>query len=135
MANLTGSCACGRINFTATDPANTVYCYCTTCRKQGGAPYLPFLEFRKSNVNFNGPKPEIYNKSDKADRAYCSSCGAIIYMTYPSDPGQIGIIAGLIDEGVEHVKKVNRLIYVEEKPGWATLPAGVPAFREFDKEL
>lgn len=135
MASLSGSCACGRVKFTAKNPRETVYCYCTTCRKTSGAPYLPFIELDSADIDFQGTEPEVYKKSEVADRGYCSGCGAIIYMTYRSKPEEFGLVAGLVDEGVEHVKKVGRLIYVEEKPEWVTLPAGVPAFREFSKEL
>jgi len=123
---ITGSCACGRVRFSATNPEATVHCYCTTCRKTSGAAYLPFAHFREDNIRWEN-EPDKWAKSDNATRAYCATCGSCISMSYHGDP-EIGIAVGCIDEGVDLINPVKMCIYVREKPAWAQLPQGVPAF-------
>lgn len=126
-----GSCACGKIKFTAEPNLGAMcYCYCTTCRKCSGAPYLPFIECRKDDVHWESP-PTQWHKSDSATRGHCSTCGSCIYMIYDSQPDQIWIVAGCIDEGVKLVKPVSECIFVAEKPAWAALPKDVKCFDEF----
>lgn len=55
-------------------------------------------------------------------------------MVIHSDPKEIAITVGSIDEGIELVKPVESCIFVKEKPDWAELPKDVPAFAGFSHE-
>lgn len=121
-----GSCACGKVKFTAEPNAfETTYCYCTTCRKCSGNAFLPFTHFHVNEVQWESP-PDEWRKSDVAVRGHCSNCGTSVSMLYHHDPGIIGITLGCIDEGTEFVEKVSKCIFVGEKPDWVELPSGIP---------
>lgn len=129
-SHITGSCACGKVRFTAEPrPEATVYCYCTTCRKASGAAYMPFVHFRKNDIHWDG-QPEKWEKTDKATRTHCSTCGSCMSMWYHNKPEEVGILAGCIDEGIELINPVKACIFVSEKPAWAELPRDVPAFNQ-----
>jgi len=86
---------------------------------------MPFVHFSADDIRWEG-QADKWQKSDKATRGHCSTCGSCIYMFYHSKPEEMGILAGCIDEGLESVGEVQACIYVEEKPDWAELPKGVP---------
>jgi hypothetical protein len=128
---ITGSCACGKVQFTAkSPPSDTCYCYCTKCRKCSGAPYIPFLNFRKDQVEWKN-QPDEWASSSFAQRTYCATCSSCIAMLYDSSPDNIWITLGCIDEGLELIPDKVHCIFVSEKPKWAELPAGVPCFDKF----
>lgn len=123
-----GSCACGKVRFTAKSaPTDTTYCYCTQCRKSSGAPFIAFTDFRKDQIEWLGP-PDEWKSSSIAQRTYCSTCSSCIAMLYNAYPDDIWITLGCIDEGIELVPKVAHCIFVSEKPEWAETPAGVRCF-------
>lgn len=125
-ATVTGSCACGKITFATDDePGKLFYCYCTTCRKISGAEYLPFVQFRKDQIQWN-QEPDEFQKTDRATRTHCANCGSSLTMAYHDDPHEIWIIMGSFDKGFERVRSVVRCIYVKEAPSWAHFPAGIP---------
>ncbi len=69
-----------------------------------------------------------------ADRAICSACGSSITMKYASDDATIGIAAGTMDERSlkGEAMKLTEHIFVEQKPGWYTIPEdGVKRWERF----
>lgn len=130
FTKITGSCACGKIRFTANSKSrDTCYCYCNTCRKCSGAPYIAFTHFDKDQIEWQTP-PDEWCSSSNAYRTFCSTCASTISMVY-NGSGQVAISIGCIDDGIENVPKVSMCIYLKDKPQWADLPEGVPCYAEF----
>lgn len=122
-----GSCACGRVKFIARHPTGeTCYCYCVQCRKCSGADYLPFTHFKLKDVQWTANPPDIYRHSNVASRGLCRECGTCIHMIYDSNPTEVGLVLGCIDEGVDQVPPLQMCIWVKEKAAWTILPSGVP---------
>ncbi|KAE9375425.1 DUF636 domain-containing protein, partial [Stipitochalara longipes BDJ] len=126
---LTGSCRCGHITYTsASPPKEFTNCYCQTCRKLSGAPFLTFGLFPTSAITWTSGEKTLTKTtySDMAERTHCASCGSPISMQYKCQPELISITAGSIDE--DSVKttlpNLSEHIFVEEveKAGWYELP-------------
>ena len=137
-----GSCACQRVKLTCTSPPTYLCnCHCVTCRKMAGAPYCTFASFPERAVTWIG-KFEIYRKSDVASRAFCQKCSSFLFMQYnhessaaDSSSPEIGICAGLIDQGQETLPKPRNHIFLREKAPWFVVPDdGAQRFQEFDSD-
>jgi hypothetical protein len=117
-----GKCACGRISFIANgDILSTTWCYCVTCRKQSGAPFLPFADLEKKAVSWN-QEPDIWPSSDIAERLFCKVCGSVVGMRYFVEADRVGIAIGVLDdaEGLELIPSAH--IFLKDKPGWFQVP-------------
>lgn len=128
LTQITGSCACGKVKFTATgEPGPTSYCYCKECGKCSGAGFLPFTRFQKDQTQWQ-TLPDDWHSSSQPVRSFCSSCSSCISMKYHSAPSRIWTTVGCIDQGIEAIKPASSCIFVKEKPPWAALPENVPRY-------
>ncbi|KAI4278188.1 MAG: hypothetical protein LQ337_001202 [Flavoplaca oasis] len=118
---LTGQCHCGSIRYTSTSrPLNLTYCYCTTCRRLSGSPFIPWTDIPSSSFHLQNNSGLKTLNSDIAERTICRECGSSITMKYQCDEATIGIAAGTIDEGNLHGNemKATEHIFVEQKAAW-----------------
>lgn len=131
-----GSCACGRITFkTSGEVLSVTWCYCVTCQKQSGAPFLPFADFEKATVSWN-QNPDIWSSSKLAERYFCKACGSAIGMLYFFDPNRIGITMGLIDGGKDLKLPPSAHIFLKDKPAWFQVPEdGAERCQEFNNNF
>lgn len=138
-----GSCHCGKIKYQSSKPAyQMTYCYCTTCGSLHGAPFAPFVNVRREDLQWferSAPDSEwkklahsdetpAINKlrlSKAATRTFCASCHSPLTMVYNAEPDEVGLVATTIDEklSAEPVPKVEQHIYVAQKPGWYDISA------------
>ncbi|KAI4225213.1 MAG: hypothetical protein L6R36_004077 [Xanthoria steineri] len=134
----TGQCHCGLIKYTSTSPPqNLTYCYCITCRRLSGAPFIAWADIPSSTLHIppNTSKNSIrILTSDIAERTICRECGSSMTMRYGFDEANIGIAAGTMDEaslkGDE--MKVTEHIFMEQKPSWYGIPKdGVKRWERF----
>ncbi|KAJ5752095.1 hypothetical protein N7520_009012 [Penicillium odoratum] len=118
---ISGSCACRYIRYTANvAPAGVVNCHCTTCRKQAGAPYQAFVHFPISSFKWE-VEPTKWQSSEIAFRTFCPHCGSNLSMSYDSDPNEIAIVAGTLDDGTI-VPPPSKHIFLKDKAPWYELP-------------
>ncbi|KAG9235461.1 Mss4-like protein [Amylocarpus encephaloides] len=115
---LTGSCMCGHVKYTSTTlPTHLTSCYCKTCRRLSGAPFLTFGDFPVTALTFtSNPSSRMFTSySGIAVRSHCRECGSPISMQYKCEPETIGITVGSIEE--ESVRgplpRVTSHIFVE----------------------
>jgi hypothetical protein len=123
---LTGGCACGKIKYTSTAlPTNTQNCYCITCRKISGAPFITFGAIKSSDISWTNKPTSLYS-SVIADRAYCADCKTQLYMFYPMDPLVTWITIGSIDEDSVDSELIRPKghIFVEQKVKWFEITDG-----------
>ncbi len=51
---ITGSCGCGNITWTSTAPPEHLdYCYCLTCQRVSGAPFMAWMGIPKAALQWN----------------------------------------------------------------------------------
>ena len=131
-----GKCACGRISFEATTKALSVtWCYCITCQRQSGSPFLPFTDFDKDSISWT-QEPEVWASSDIGERYFCKQCGSTIGMRYFFEPDRFGITVGLLDGGKQLELRPSAHIYLKDKPAWFDVPDdGARRWQEFNMEF
>jgi hypothetical protein len=146
-----GSCHCGKIKYQSSKPSyHMTYCYCTTCRSLHGAPFAPFVDVRREdlewferslsssttttregdgewkNLGHSDETPAItkLRLSKAATRTFCASCHSPLTMVYNAVPDEVGLVATTIDEKLSAapVPKVEQHIYLAQKPGWYDIP-------------
>ena len=118
-----GRCACGRIRFqTSLDEApNINWCYCITCQRQSGAPFIPFAAFMKKDVHWN-QHPDIWKSSKIAERWFCKDCGSSLGMMYFHVPDRIDIPVCSMATKVKLGLYPDAHIFLKDKPAWVQVP-------------
>lgn len=121
---LYGGCACGEITFTSTllPSRGIVYCYCSTCQRISGAPYLPFVELSMASFKWTTAQPAVFRKTHLAERFHCPACGSTLGMQYHNEPNKISIVAAAIDRATASIGPPKCHIFVKEKPTWYQIP-------------
>ena len=109
---LSGSCHCGAVSFTVQSrhPYPYMLCYCSICRKTaGGGGYAINLSGDYTTMNVTGEdNVRIYHarmrdretgeeKTSKAHRAFCGTCGSALWVWGPSWPDLVHPHASCID--------------------------------------
>jgi hypothetical protein len=106
---LTGSCLCGAIRYTISQPVTELRaCHCTACQKVSGAggtvnALLPSSAFK---VTHGTPK-RFTMKADSGrtlHRFFCGQCGTPIYSQREQTPEMVVVRAGAFDNpGEMHI--------------------------------
>lgn len=125
-----GGCACGRISFTTDgELLGVTWCYCVTCQKQSGAPFLPFADFEKATISWT-QQPDVWSSSEIAERYFCKDCGSTVGMRYFFEPNRFFVTVGLIAGGEASELAPGCHIFLKDKPIWFQLPDDGTARRE-----
>lgn len=138
---LEGSCHCGAVKFTvdAYAPAPFAHCYCSICRKSGGAGgYAINLGARADSLAVKGEDHlSVYQArmpdgtTSRARRHFCSRCGSPLWVYDPEWPELVHPHASAIDtpllEPPEHVH-----LMLGSKADWVSVPKG-EGHRHFDE--
>lgn len=119
---LTGKCLCGKVEITLTGAHREVdVCHCSMCQQWVGAMYAGiesdgFAVAGEEHVS-------IYDSSDWAERAFCSTCGSSLWYKFKPTGGRT-FLAGLFNlpEGLP----IKQQIFIDEKPDWYDLAQESP---------
>ena len=132
-AAVEGSCACGKIRYTASKmPTSSTNCHCRICQKVAGAPYMTWTAIEKASVQWSS-LPDLWKFSKIADRGHCSQCGSSMTMQYHLQPARLSIAASTIDKSTAPVPQPEEHIFLNEKASWFQMPDdGLSRFDEFD---
>ena len=111
----TGTCLCGAVHITASNPSNNVgACHCGMCRKWGGGPYMEID--CGANVTFEGEDNiTVYNSSSWAERGFCKKCGSHLFYRL-KESRQHMIAVGLFVEQENLVFKSQ--VFIDKKPSF-----------------
>ena len=129
---LKGSCHCGAVHFevTSNQPVPYQRCYCSICRKtQGGGGYAINLgadattlhvtgrdHIRTYHAKIRNPEQSRAHTSE-AERTFCDTCGAALWLFSPSWPDLIHPFASAIDTELPTPPEHTHLM-LEFKPSW-----------------
>jgi len=85
MAELKGSCRCGKVQYTVTaDPIFTGICHCTSCRKSTGSAYATVVGVPTPALTVTGATTQFDDIGDSGKathRNFCPSCGTTVTQT------------------------------------------------------
>ena len=98
----TGGCLCGNIRYTLkAEPALTVVCHCTHCRKTSGSAFSTNLVIQRADIDFTGNMAAYDDKADSGNtlkRSFCPKCGSSIMSESSGRPGAAVLKAGSLDD-------------------------------------
>jgi hypothetical protein len=131
--SLSGSCACGACTFISiAPPLHLDLCYCLTCQRASGAPFMAWTGITKASLTWQGPI-SIFPSSSVATRTFCSKCGSSLSLQYDCYPGKTHVTATTVRRSDWKMPEVGVHIFVKSKPDWYQVPAdGVERCEEFD---
>lgn len=94
MSEVTGSCLCGELNFTAQLPTLWVaHCHCILCQKNSGAAFVTWAGFKESEVQIidNNKNLKWFSATEHAYRGFCNNCGSTLFFKSARWPGELHI--------------------------------------------
>lgn len=130
-----GGCACGAVRYRLTDVPFIVHnCHCGLCQRQTGtgSAVNAFIEMDRLE-HLSGELREVeFATGSGATQVVvrCAECGTAVWSHYPRLGRKTAAVrVGTLDDPSAAPPDVA--IYVADKPEWAPLPEGIPAFDEF----
>lgn len=98
----TGGCACGAIRYEISgEPVAMNDCQCRQCQKDSGTGHGSYLTFVGAPAKIEGEARfwEISGENGLVkSRAFCPTCGTLVYLAFPAMPEVISVRAGSLDE-------------------------------------
>jgi hypothetical protein len=132
---LEGSCGCGAVRYRLTDEPYVVHnCHCGLCQRQTGtgSAVNAFIEMERFE-HLSGELTEHEFKTGSGATqivVHCAQCGTPVWSHYPRLGRKVAAVrVGTLDDPSAAAPDVA--IYIADKPEWAPLPEGIPAFDEF----
>ncbi|MGD9744630.1 MAG: GFA family protein [Hyphomicrobium sp.] len=129
-----GGCLCGALRYRISAPPLLAdICHCVQCRKQSGAPYLPWIAVAAAEFAWIKGKPARFESSPGNYRHFCADCGSPVVMTGGLEPDKYGVTIGSLDEPnrfppTVEAFTVRRLAWLHPMPGLAQHERGNPDF-------
>lgn len=98
----TGGCACGAIRYEVpAEPAVMVDCQCRQCQRDSGTGHGSHLTFVGAPVKVTGEASRwesVGEGGTRKSRAFCPTCGAPVYLTFPEMPEVFVASAASLDD-------------------------------------
>ena len=130
MADLTGSCLCGRVHYTLTgDPVFTGICHCRNCQRYTGSPFEAVAAYPSPSVSLQG---ELKTYNDTGDsgkqvrRRFCPNCGSGVIAEADALPGVTIVLIGTLDDASSYKPAME--IYCSSAQPWVHGAAERPRF-------
>jgi hypothetical protein len=132
---LEGGCGCGAVRYRLNDEPFIVHnCHCGLCQRQTGtgSAVNAFIESDRIEL-LSGELREYEFKTGSGQTqtvVRCATCATPMWSFYPRLGRKVAAVrVGTLDDPSAAPPDVA--IFVEDKPEWAPLPEGIPAFPEF----
>jgi hypothetical protein len=130
QAQMSGGCLCGAVRYrAAAAPLAAVKCYCAECRRTSGTGHATHVVMPTSAVAVTGAVNTYSNPADsgsKITRAFCPTCGTIVYSLNSSMPGTTHLRGSTLDDVSEISPQFS--VYACRAPAWDPVSPQLPAF-------
>lgn len=126
----TGSCLCGAIKYELENtPAMTGVCHCKNCQRQAGSAFSTLAGVPKNEFKLTAGEPKLYVDGDtksgnQVERWFCGNCGSPIYSALGSQPDNIFLKTGTMDDTSAFNPQFH--VWCDTKQNWVDLKDGVP---------
>ena len=127
---LLGSCQCGKVHFSVDSetPVPFMFCFCSICRKTGGAAFGCNIMGIRSTLKIRGKtslrsyharirEPRKATVISKANRWFCAACGSHLYLTDDRWPDGVWPYVSAIDTPLPAPKRLVSMM-TRFKPAW-----------------
>jgi hypothetical protein len=130
--DLTGSCLCGAVRYTATGEAVRFYhCHCSRCRKASGTGHASNLFVKGSLAVLRGEDQIASYKVPEAERfttTFCRTCGSRL-PRFIEKIGMVFIPAGSLD--VEPPITPQARVFTGSRTAWSCDATALPEFSDY----
>ncbi len=127
MNQISGSCLCGQLCFSAQLPTLWVaHCHCTLCQKNAGAAFVTWAGFNAQAVHIDDSNKTLtwYSATDNAYRGFCNACGSTIFFKSARWPGEMHITVANIHQALDRAPQVH--VHWDTHQEWVTLGDDLP---------
>ncbi|RMJ28807.1 Glutathione-dependent formaldehyde-activating enzyme [Aspergillus sp. HF37] len=104
---LTGSCMCGTIAYSSSDPVLKALCHCLDCQKWTGGAFTSNVVVPRDGFSVTKGTPKTYDvvgESGKNNKHFfCGNCGSSLYTELDLMADKTVIKAGTLDGGETHL--------------------------------
>ena len=126
----TGGCACGAIRYEISgEPIIMLDCQCRQCQRESGTGHASHVTFQAAEVKIEGKAATwdmVGDGGTRKRRAFCPTCGAPVYMTFP-DASDIFIVKpASLDDPSRY--KPQMVTWTAAAQPWDRLDPTLPAF-------
>lgn len=128
MSNVTGSCLCGKINYSISSTLkNLLICHCDHCKKISGSAFSLNFIVKEEDIKLDG-EPKVYTDAGDSGnpvyRSFCSDCGSPLFARINSAPNRVVLKAGTLSDitaykPVAEIYCSKSLNWLPEMPGTA----------------
>jgi hypothetical protein len=129
MAEIKGSCRCGKVNYTSSaEPVFVGVCHCRACQKSTGSAYSTVVAVPAASIVVSGTTKrfdDIGDSGSATHRDFCPECGSTVTQSADVMAGVTMLPLGTLDDPGS-VKPAMQ-IYCDSAIPWATV-AGIQSF-------
>jgi hypothetical protein len=120
-----GGCQCGKVRYRITGPVyNRQICHCRMCQKAFGSYFAPLAAVATTDIAWDNERPALFSSSAAALRGFCRHCGTPLTFQYISEPHEISIALGSLDDPAPFAPEVQ--YGIESRMPWFDGLAGLP---------
>lgn len=127
-----GSCWCGGVRFTVSEPfASLGFCHCTSCKRISGGVGTANGRARSEWIEIERGRDLLttYQPDEGSAKTFCSVCGANLFGGGWPASEEASVRLPSIEEGLD--RKPDAHTYVRSVAPWETLPDdGLPRYEE-----
>ncbi|HEY4175150.1 MAG TPA: GFA family protein [Rhodopila sp.] len=127
MADIKGSCRCGRVSYASgADPVFVGLCHCRSCQKSTGSAYATVLAVPTASLTVTGTTKRFDDTGDTGSathREFCPECGSTITQTADVMAGLTMVPVGTLDDPT--AVKPAMQIFCDSALPWAVLGGDV----------
>lgn len=132
-----GGCACGALRYeTRGEPIFQNHCHCHDCQKRSGTGHGSYLTFPdRTGMTITGEAKTWGVTADNGDEkrhAFCPTCGAPVYLTFPARPHLIAIHATSLDDPSQFTPQA--ITYAIRALAWDTVDPSLQAYARMPHE-
>ncbi len=125
-----GGCACGAIRYSIVgEPMVMNDCQCRHCQQRSGTGHSSYVVFKGAAVTLSGRASTWEIKGDLGtpkSHGFCPTCGAPVYLAFPTMPDMFAIQAGSLDEPERYQPQAT--LFTASGHAWDALAPGVRTF-------
>ena len=126
----TGGCACGAIRYEiSAEPIVSNHCQCRDCQHKSGTGHGSYMTFPRADVTLTGePKgwDIVADSGNVKTRAFCSTCGSPVCITYAAMPDVLTIHAASLDDPGRFTPQI--VTYAARAHAWDDIDPALPKF-------
>lgn len=130
---MSGGCLCGEVRFECeAEPQFQIRCYCTDCRKLGGAAHAGWIGPVAASALSTTREPRWFvstaDSGNEVARAFCPRCGVGVFGRNAMMSGMVFLRASALDDPEAFAPQMS--VYASRAPSWDPPAGHLPAFPE-----